>query len=119
MTVPPSRFRLGLLLLLGLGLISFGQAKPQGPQIVLRQPAPIDASSAMPTIRTATPADVRIDFESQRAPVDMDSLQVWARKGFFKKSVTHRFRPYIRGNALVAEDLKLSVGRFVIRVVPQ
>ena len=46
----------------------------------------------------------------------MDSLQVRARKGFFRKSLTRRLKPYMRGTSIQAYNLQLPEGRFRLEI---
>jgi len=82
-----------------------------GPRIVFWSPSVTNAD-AEPTIETLTPTDFDIRFEATQAPVDMHSLQVWARKGLFTKSLTPLLQPYIHGTSLQANAVKIPVGRF-------
>jgi len=88
---------------------------PLGPHIIIQRPT-VQDQSANPTIVTFSPVDLMIAFEENRAPVDMGSLQVIAKKGFFSKSLTGLLRPYIRGTFLEARGVKIPSGRFRIRI---
>jgi hypothetical protein len=55
-------------------------------------------------------------FEANRAPVDMDSLPVMARKWFFTKSLTALLRPYIWGTTLQGQEVKIPEGRFLLEI---
>jgi hypothetical protein len=46
----------------------------------------------------------------------MTSLQVKARKGIFKKSLTERLQPYIQGTSIVAQKVKMPSGQFIIEI---
>ena len=61
-----------------------------GPRIVFREPGIIDG-----IVRTTTPLDLSVAFEPNLAPVDVQSLEVRARKGLFKKSLTSIVMPYV------------------------
>jgi Domain of unknown function (DUF4384) len=95
----------------GLSLREF----PLGPRIIIQRPAVQDQSANL-TIDTFSPVDLMIAFEENRAPVDMRSLQVIAKKGFFSKSLTALLRPYIQGNFLEAKGVEIPSGRFRIRI---
>jgi hypothetical protein len=86
-----------------------------GPHIVLRHPE-VDTASDTPTIQTTSPTALQVLFQENRAPVDMASLRVWAKKGIFSKSLTQRLQPYIRGTSLEAQGLELPTGRFLIGI---
>jgi hypothetical protein len=88
---------------------------PSGPRILIQRPG-ITLTDAGPTIETNSPTDLIIFFEARRAPVNMDSLQVKAKKGLFAKSLTDRLRPYIEGMSLQAKQLKIPEGRFLIEI---
>lgn len=68
------------------------------------------------TIETVTPLEPLILFEANHAAVDMDSLQVTARKWFFTKSLTALLRPYVRGTTLQGEEVKIPEGRFLLEI---
>jgi len=86
-----------------------------GPRILIQKPQ-LKQSSEGPTIDMATPATLTVTFESNRAPVDMGSLEVTARKGFFSKSLTDLLKPYVRGTALQVQDVAIPEGRFLIEI---
>jgi hypothetical protein len=86
-----------------------------GPRIVLRRPD-ITGTGNTPTVTTSSPTDLTVVFEPTRAPIDMTSLQVKARKGIFKKSLTERLQPYIEGTSIVAQKIKMPSGKFIIEI---
>ena len=47
-------------------------------------------------------------------PVDMSSLHVVAKKGFFSKTLTSRLKPYVNGTTLAAKGVKIPKGKFFI-----
>ena len=87
----------------------------RGPRIVLQYPS-VKRDGRVPVIETGTPARLRVLFEPNRAPVDMSSLQIRARKGFFKKSLTRFLKPYIRGTMIEGRDLQFPSGKFMIEI---
>jgi hypothetical protein len=91
------------------------QANNNGPQIILRYPELMRTASEQ-MIRTTTFAHFEMVFEPREAPVNMYSLTVLARKGIFKKSLTNLLKPYIRGNAIIVDGIKLPQGKFVLEV---
>jgi len=97
------------------GVANDAQANNKGPHIILKYPELMRTASVQ-TIRTTTSAHFELVFEPREAPVDMYSLTVWARKGVFKKSVTDWLKPYIRGNAIIVDGIKLPEGEFVLEV---
>jgi hypothetical protein len=76
----------------------------------------LNATRVERTIEMVTPLDLLILFEANRAAVDMDSLQVTARKWFFTKSLTALLRPYIRGTTLQGQEVKIPEGRFLLEI---
>jgi hypothetical protein len=86
-----------------------------GPRIVMQSPQ-LHETRVERTIETVTPLDLLILFEANRAPVDMDSLQVTARKWFFTKSLTALLRPYIWGTTLQGQEVKIPEGRFLLEI---
>lgn len=97
------------------GVTNAAQAKDKGPHIILKYPEWVRTHS-IPTIRTTTSARFEMRFEPREAAVDMYSLAVWARKGIFKRSLTDWLKPYIRGNTIVADEVKLPRGEFVLEI---
>ena len=86
-----------------------------GPRIVMQSPQVRETPDGY-LIEAATPMDFLIRFEETRAPVDMDSLKVEARKGIFSKSLTATLRPYVQGMAIQAMRVQIPRGRFLISV---
>jgi hypothetical protein len=88
---------------------------PAGPRIVFQRPLIKDGADG-PIIETVSPTDFVIFFEANRAPVDMDSLQIEAKKWLFSMSLTARLRPYIQGTSLEAKGVSIPEGLFVIQI---
>jgi hypothetical protein len=86
-----------------------------GPRIVIQRPQVTDSSNG-PIIETGSPTDFFLVFEANRAPVDMDSLRITAKKGPFSKSLTDQLRPYVQGTSLRAEAVTIPAGRFLIQI---
>ena len=86
-----------------------------GPRIVMQSPQ-LNETRLERTIETVTPLDLLILFEANRAAVDMDSLQVTARKWLFTKSLTALLKPYVRGTILQGEEVKIPAGRFLLEI---
>jgi hypothetical protein len=86
-----------------------------GPRILMQSPQ-LNETRVERTIETVTPLDLLILFEANRAAVDMDSLQVTARKWLFTKSLTALLRPYIQGTTLQGEEVKIPEGRFLLEI---
>ena len=60
---------------------------PRGPRVVVRRPEVVDTNDG-PIIQTGTPTAFIVSFEENRAPIDMESLEIKAKKGIFSKSLT-------------------------------
>lgn len=86
-----------------------------GPFIVIQSPQ-VKETDAGHTIETINPTDLSVRFEENRSPVDMDSLQIEARKGFFSKSLTVLLRPYIQGTTLQVTGAEIPPGRFRLEI---
>ena len=86
-----------------------------GPRIEVRAPA-LKATGDGPVLETVTPASLAVDFQAGGSPVDMNSLEVTARKGLFSKSLTALLKPYIRGTALEVKDVAIPSGKFLIEI---
>jgi hypothetical protein len=91
------------------------RALPSGPRIIFQRP-PVKDGADGPVIETVSPTDFVILFEENHAPVDMDSLQIEAKKWLFSKSLTARLRPYIEGTSLRAKGVEVPAGLFVIQI---
>jgi hypothetical protein len=90
------------------------RALSTGPLIVIRSPPIVPGD--IPTIETATPASLIVLFEPRSAPVDMNSLDVEAHKGFFSKSLTYLLRSYIRGDAIDVKNVEIPEGKFMLDI---
>ncbi len=86
-----------------------------GPRIIIQVPQ-VRETDAGHTINTVTPTDLSIVFEENRSPVNMDSLEIQARKGLFSKSLTSLLRPYIQGTTLQVQGAEVSPGRFLLEI---
>jgi hypothetical protein len=86
-----------------------------GPRIIIKRP-PIKDVADGPLIETISPTDLMIFFEENRASVDMNSLQVEAKKWLFTLSLTARLRLYIQGTSLQAKGVQVPEGLFVIQI---
>jgi len=83
-----------------------------GPDIVFEKP--VQNTSADGIITINSPSDLEIAFKEKQSPVDMGSLDISAEKGFFSVSLTSKLKPYIQGNRIVARNLEIPKGKFVI-----
>ena len=87
-----------------------------GPRIVFREPDIIDG-----IVRTTTPLDLSVAFKPNLAPINMESLEVRARKGILKKSLTSIVMPYVMpdgegGWSFVVESASIPRGNFRIEI---
>lgn len=91
------------------------RAVSAGPRIVVENPE-VKETSDGPTIEARTPTSLLMLFEQTRAPIDMGSLHIDARKGFFTKSLTGLLKRYVHETTLRVEDLTIPEGRFLVVV---
>lgn len=85
----------------------------KGPNILIKRPKINHASTSIETI---SPIDFLISFEENLAPVDMDSLRIIAKKGFFKKSLLGLLQPYISGTTIDVKAVDWPEGNFQIQI---
>ncbi|MEN8190057.1 MAG: hypothetical protein ABFS19_09445 [Thermodesulfobacteriota bacterium] len=78
--------------------------------------SPVLSNDSNPTLEAASPLSLVVMFRENQAPVDMNSLEITAKKGFFSKSLTDRVKPFVEGTALKASGLKIPEGKFKIEV---
>ena len=86
-----------------------------GPHIVIERP-PIKDAKDGPIIETISPTDIIIIFKENRAPTDMNSLKIDAKKWLFSLSLTDRLKPYIQGTSLHAKGVQVPEGLFAIQI---
>lgn len=91
----------------------------KGPVISLVKPALKDAGAEPPSVETISPVHLVVHFKERNAAVDMNSLQVYGKKGILKMSLTDRLKPYIKGTTLEAPDVQVPKGRFLVVVSVQ
>lgn len=96
-------------------LVPRTRSLPVGPLIRIKYPQTKNTNYG-PTVETFSPAKFLVIFEENRAPVDMDSLQINAKKGFFSKSLTARFKPYIVGTSIKVDKMKIPRGKFTLNI---
>jgi hypothetical protein len=90
------------------------RALSAGPIVVVQEPQLI--VSDVPTIDATTPIDFDVLFKPRASPVDMGSLDIEARKGFFAKSLTPMLKPYIHGTELQVQKADIPPGRFILEI---
>lgn len=88
---------------------------PEGPWIIIQQPE-IQKHTTGRTLRCSSPLTLEVIFRINKAPVDMGSLEITARKGVFSKSLTHRLAPFIRENTISAENVAIPPGHYCVEV---
>jgi hypothetical protein len=86
-----------------------------GPRIVVRKPT-VRQTSEGAVIETTPSTHFLIMFEPNGSPVDMDSLEIKARKGILSMSLTPRLKPFIEGTSLKADSVSVPEGRFLIQI---
>jgi len=86
-----------------------------GPGIQIKKPGVQDIAGG-DTVLTSTPMDLLVEFVEAGAPVDMESLEVKAKKGWFSKSLTGKLKPYVKGAIIEANDIEVPEGRFLIEI---
>jgi hypothetical protein len=88
---------------------------PPGPRIVVHEPT-VTRTPDGSVIETTPVTRFVISFEPNRAPVDMESLEIKARKGLFSLSLTSRLKPYVQGTSLQADSVSIPEGRFMVQI---
>ena len=86
-----------------------------GPKVIVEQPK-LKTAEGGEQIDLKVPASLVVRFEETGAPVDMGSLEVNARKGFFSKSLTGLLKPYVQGTTLKVEELEVPTGNFLVEI---
>jgi hypothetical protein len=86
-----------------------------GPRILVREPS-VRQTSDGPVIETTPSTRFLIVFEPNGSPVDMDSLEIKAKKGILSMSLTPRLKPFIEGTSLKADSVSVPEGRFLIQI---
>jgi hypothetical protein len=89
----------------------------KGPNIEIKNPRAIQPQQDQePIVETVPPADLELEFKTNRSPINMASVQVIAKKGFLSFPLTDRLKPYIKGTAIIAKKINIPKGRFRIKV---
>jgi len=86
-----------------------------GPRILVREPT-VKQTSDGAVIETTPSTHFLIVFEANGSPVDMDSLEIKAKKGILSMSLTPRLKPFIEGTSLKADSVSVPEGRFLIQI---
>lgn len=106
------RLRLGREDPIGTGPILRGAA---GPRILVQEPI-VKHTSNGAVIETTPSTSFLILFEANGSPVDMESLEIKAKKGILSMSLTPRLKPFIEGTSLKAGSVSVPEGRFLIQI---
>lgn len=91
--------------------LSFGV----GPKIVFAMPLVQETDKGL-LIDSPSKMSLLVQFEDGVSAVDMKTLKIKARKGWFSKNLTDRLTPYLEGNSLKAENVKIPSGRFKLEI---
>ncbi|HJR05633.1 MAG TPA: hypothetical protein VKA83_28560 [Methylomirabilota bacterium] len=86
-----------------------------GPRILVQEPI-VRQTSNGPVIETPPSMSFFIVFEANGSPVDMESLEIKAKKGILSMSLTPRLKPYIEGTSLKVGSVTVPEGRFLIQI---
>ncbi len=89
--------------------------KTRGPRIVVEIPK-LKPSDNEPIMEMAVPAELKIVFEEDGTPVDMNTLNIVASKFGLSKSLTNRIKPYINGTEIHVKELNMPNGKFWVQV---
>jgi len=85
-----------------------------GPKINFKTPPTRQDPDGIILVEIRGNSQLSIDFLKTQAEVDMNSLDVEAKKGLFSVSLTDRLKPYIHGNKLEADEIKIPPGQFTV-----
>ena len=85
-----------------------------GPKINFKTPPTRQDPDGNILVEMRGNSQLSIDFLQTQAEVDMNSLDVEAKKGLFSVSLTDRLKPYIHGNKLEANEIKIPPGKFTV-----
>jgi len=86
-----------------------------GPRILVQEPV-VKQTANGAVIETTPATSFFIVFEPNGSPVDMDSLEIKAKKGILSMSLTPRLKPFIEGTSLKAGSVTVPEGRFLIQI---
>ena len=96
-------------------LIPSSSISKKGPEIIIKTP-PVEIDNTGITIETYSPTDLIISFIKTGSAIDIESLKVVAKKGFFSVSLTDRLKPYMEGTSINAKKIKIPKGKFLIQI---
>ena len=71
-----------------------------------------------PMIEAFSPVNIYIVFKENASPLNLESLNVWGEKFFFKKNLTSRVLPYIKkvpeGAVLHMKSIHVPKGNYKV-----
>ncbi|WP_319581695.1 hypothetical protein [uncultured Pseudodesulfovibrio sp.] len=97
------------------GVASKGIGFGVGPKIVFESPEVENTDNGM-VIKSPSQLSLLVVFKDGVAQVDMNTLNIRARKGWFSKNLTQRLAPYLEGNSIKAENVEIPSGRFKLEI---
>lgn len=97
------------------GVASKGIGFGVGPKIVFEAPEVKDTDNGQ-IIESPSKLSLLILFKDGIAQVDMKTLNIRARKGWFSKNLTERLAPYLDGNTIKADNVEIPSGRFKLEI---
>lgn len=86
-----------------------------GPKIVFESPSVKETDKGM-LISSPSQMDLLVLFKDGISPVDMETLNIKAKKGWFSKNLTKRLEPYLLGPSIRANNVKIPSGRFKLEI---
>lgn len=86
-----------------------------GPKIEVKKPLVLETDKGL-LIDAPTKLDLLVLFKDGVSAVDMASLNIKARKGWFSKNLTDRLKPYLLGQTILANDIEIPAGRFKLEI---
>lgn len=86
-----------------------------GPKIIFESPQVQETDKGL-LIDSPSQMDLLVLFKDGIYPVDMETLHIKAKKGWFSKNLTKRLQPYLHGKSLKAENVKIPSGRFKLEI---
>lgn len=100
------------------GTLSHDDSDQQpGPRIDFQNPTITDPPSV---VETTTPLALSVAFMPNRAPIDIESLEVRAKRGILRRRITSMVLPYVvpdgDGWRFVIESAAIPRGRFRIEI---
>jgi len=89
----------------------------KSPSIVIDEPDILDTDKG-PTIEAVSPINIYVIFKQNASPLDLETLDVWGEKFFFKKNLTSRVLPYIKtdkeGAVLHMKSIHVPKGNYKV-----